>query len=230
MGRPQRTSELEAAPRVLRTPKAFSPVEGGQSELFELPPRLPHGLVYRPQFITRAEEVALLTAIAPLPFRQARFQQYVARRRVAHFHADGDVDTEEAYDDGESFSLGPAPLFLVALQRRVAFAFGIERSAFVHTLVTEYSPGAPIGWHRDKSTYGVVFGLSLKGRGTMRFRPLDARVEPRQTVVLELEPRSLYVMQGPIRWLWQHSMLPARELRYSITFRTRANDQPAVAG
>jgi len=48
--------------------------------------------------------------------------------------------------------------------------------------------------------------------------------------VLELEPRSLYVMQGPIRWLWQHSMLPARELRYSITFRTRANDEPPLAG
>jgi hypothetical protein len=35
-------------------------------------------------------------------------------------------------------------------------------------------------------------------------------------------------MQGPIRWLWQHSMLPARELRYSITLRTRANDEPAL--
>jgi alkylated DNA repair dioxygenase AlkB len=126
--------------------------------------------------------------------------------------------------------LGPAPPFLTAVQHRIADAFGIVRSAFVHTLVSEYQPGAPIGWHRDKSTYGVVFGLSLKGRGTMRFRPLEHPIEPRQTLVLELEPRSLYVMQGPIRWLWQHSMLPARELRYSITFRTRANDEPALAG
>jgi alkylated DNA repair dioxygenase AlkB len=63
----------------------------------------------------------------------------------------------------------------------------------------------------------------------MRFRPLDARVEPRQTYALELEPRSLYVMQGPIRWLWQHSMLPARELRYSVTFRTRAKEEAASA-
>ena len=35
-------------------------------------------------------------------------------------------------------------------------------------------------------------------------------------------PRSLYVMRGPIRWQWQHSMLPMKELRYSITLRTRA--------
>ena len=230
MSRPQRTVELAAGADRFRARAAGSPVDGGQSELFELPPRLPHGLVYRPQFLTRAEEAALLAAIAPLPFRQARFQQYIARRRVVHFHADGDVDTTDAYDDGESFSSGPVPPFLGALQQRIADAFGISRLAFVHTLVSEYQPGAPIGWHRDKPAYGVVFGLSLKGRGTMRFRPLDPNAEPRQTLVLELEPRSLYVMQGPIRWLWQHSMLPARELRYSITFRTRANDEPALAG
>lgn len=230
MSRPQRTVELAAGADRFRARAAGSPVDGGQSELFELPPRLPHGLVYRPQFLTRAEEAALLAAIAPLPFRQARFQQYVARRRVVHFHADGDVDTTDAYDDGESFSSGPVPPFLGALQQRIADAFGISRVAFVHTLVSEYQPGAPIGWHRDKPAYGVVFGLSLKGRGTMRFRPLDPNAEPRQTLVLELEPRSLYVIQGPIRWLWQHSMLPARELRYSITFRTRANDEPALAG
>jgi alkylated DNA repair dioxygenase AlkB len=229
MAQPQRTADLAPASASFRATAAFSPADASQSELFELPPRLSHGLVYRPQFLTRAEEASLLAAIAPLPFRQARFQQYVARRRVVHFHADGDVDTEDAYDDGESFSSGPVPPFLAALQQRIADVFGIVRSAFVHTLVSEYQPGAPIGWHRDKPTYGVVFGLSLKGRGTMRFRPLESHIEPRQTLVLELEPRSLYVMQGPIRWLWQHSMLPARELRYSITFRTRANDEPALA-
>ena len=224
MGRPQRMLEFAAAPRSPGGPRALSPADGSQSELFELPRRLPHGLVYRPQFITRSEEAALLAAIARLPFREARLQQYVARRRVVHFHADGDVDTEDAYDDGESFSSGPVPPFLAALQQRVADAFGVARSDLAHTLISEYRPGAPIGWHRDRSTYGVVFGLSLKGRGTMRFRPIDARVELRQTLALELEPRSLYVMQGPIRWLWQHSMPPARELRYSITFRTRANE------
>ena len=127
-----------------------------------------------------------------------------------------------------AFSRSPAEH---ASRRAITFfRIGIARSAFVHTLISEYRPGAPIGWHRDKPSYGVLFGLSLKGRGTMRFRPLEQQIEPRQTLVLELEPRSLYVMQGPIRWLWQHSMLPARELRYSITFRTRANDEPGLGG
>jgi alkylated DNA repair dioxygenase AlkB len=56
----------------------------------------------------------------------------------------------------------------------------------------------------------------------MRFRSLDTRGPRNATVLLELEPRSVYVMQGPIRWQWQHSMLPTTVLRYSITFRTRA--------
>src|ERR1700681_193267 len=148
----QRSTDRAAASGGFRATATLSPTEGSQTELFELPPRLPHGLVYRPQFLTAAEEASLLTAIAPLPFRQARFQQYVARRRVVHFHADGDIDTEDGYDDGESFSWGPAPTFLAALQQRIADAFGIVRSAFVHTLVSEYQPGAPIGWHRDKPT------------------------------------------------------------------------------
>jgi alkylated DNA repair dioxygenase AlkB len=228
MARSEPVMQLAAVARGAGLPPCPSPAEGSQSELFGLPPRLPHGLIHRPQFLSRAEEAALLDGIVPLPFREARFQQYVARRRVVHFH--GEDGSAQTYDDGETFSSGPAPRFLVALQQRIAVTFGISRSAFVHTLVSEYRPGAPIGWHRDKPAYGVVFGLSLKGRGTMRFRPLDGRAEPRQAFVLELEPRSLYVMQGPIRWLWQHSMLPARELRYSITLRTRASDEPTAGG
>lgn len=223
IGHPQRAIPA-AGPYFGRAPAAPT-TDLRQSQLFELPPRLPHGLVYRPEFVTPAEEASLLARIAPLPFREARFQQLVARRRVVHFHADGEVDTEEAYDDGESFSSGPVPPFLGALQERIASVFGIARPALANTLITEYRPGAPIGWHRDKSRYGVVFGLSLRSRGTMRFRPLDAHAERRPTMVLELEPRSLYVMQGPIRWLWQHSMPPAGELRYSITFRTRAGEE-----
>jgi alkylated DNA repair dioxygenase AlkB len=56
----------------------------------------------------------------------------------------------------------------------------------------------------------------------MRFRPLDPKVPKDAMVLLDLAPRSLYMMQGAIRWDWQHSLLPTKMLRYSITFRTRA--------
>jgi alkylated DNA repair dioxygenase AlkB len=192
-----------------------------QAELFDEAPPLPHGLVYRPEYITRAEESELLAEIAPLPFREARFQEYFARRRVVHFHPSGDDVAYDAHDD-DTVSGGPLPPFLDALLKRLAGWLAIDPAHFVHALVSEYRPGTPIGWHRDKPAYGIVVGLSLAGRGRMRFRPLDAGEPHRGTVLLELEPRSVYVMRGPIRWQWQHSMLPTRELRYSITFRTRA--------
>jgi alkylated DNA repair dioxygenase AlkB len=192
-----------------------------QAELFDSSDQLPHGLVYHPAFITREEEKTLLGAIAPLPFREARFQEYFAKRRVVHFHPAG---SGEAYDESDdAFSSGPLPPFLVALQERIAQWLQIDPAGFVHALVSEYRPGTPIGWHRDKPVYGIVVGLSLAGRGRMRFRPFYARSSRDAMVLLELEPRSLYVMRGEIRWQWQHSMPPTKELRYSITFRTRAS-------
>ncbi len=191
-----------------------------QAELFDGHATLPHGLVYRREFLTRAEEHEVLGAIAPLPFREARFQEYFAKRRVVHFHPPG----SDAYDgnDVDTFASGALPQFLAALREKIAAWLEIEAARFVHVLVSEYRPGTPIGWHRDKPVYGMVVGLSLAGWGRMRFRPLDARASHDTMVGLNLEPRSVYVLQGPIRWLWQHSMLPTKELRYSVTFRTSA--------
>lgn len=187
-----------------------------QGELFAQP--LPHGLVYQPDFLSEAEEAALLAAIAPLGFREARFKEYFARRRVVFFHGAA-ADTER---DDDGFAGGPLPPFLKDLERKAAAFAGVAPEAFVHALVSEYRAGTPIGWHRDQPGYGIVVGVSLAGWGRMRFRPLVARPNPRDVVVLDLAPRSVYIMQGPIRWQWQHSMPPTRELRYSITFRTRA--------
>jgi alkylated DNA repair dioxygenase AlkB len=192
-----------------------------QAHLFDEPAQLPHGLVYRPEFITRTEENDLLKAIAPLPFREARFQEYLARRRVVHFHPSGGDAAYDASDDATPSS-GPLPAFLDRLLHRFADWLSIDPATFVHALVSEYRPGTPIGWHRDRPIYGTVVGLSLAGRCRMRFRPLDAGARRGAMVLLELEPRSVYVMQGPIRWQWQHGILPTKDLRYSVTFRTRA--------
>ena len=194
-----------------------------QAELFDPPKQLPHGLIYQPEFITREEEETLLDAIAPLPLREARFQEYFAKRRVVHFGSAGSAETYDDNDD-DTFSRGPLPQPFVELQQSVAKWLAIDPAAFIHALVSEYRAGTPIGWHRDKPVYGIVVGLSLAGWGRMRFRPLDPRASRNAIALLELEPRSIYVMQGPIRWQWQHSMLPTKALRYSITFRTRADE------
>ena len=191
-----------------------------QGELFTAATALPEGLQYEPGFLTPAEERALLDAIAVLPLREAKFREYFARRRVAHFHSDPGAPyyEEGTADDANG---GPLPAFLLPLRARVAARLGLPPSAFVHALVSEYRPGTPIGWHRDKPVYGIVAGVSLAGAGTMRWRPFAAQ-DAAHTLELALAPRSLYVMRDAIRWQWQHSMLPTKVLRYSITLRTRA--------
>jgi len=196
-----------------------------QHDLFADPAALPDGLRYVPDFLSTDEERTLLDAIAPLSLHEAKFRTYSARRRVAHFHDDPTAPFYEE-GDGDTLSGGELPPFLVALRARVAHAVQVAETDFVHALVTEYRPGTPIGWHRDKPVYGIVAGVSLRGTGTMRWRPCASQ-DAHHTLSLELAPRSLYVMREAIRWSWQHSMPPMKELRYSITLRTRASSANA---
>ena len=192
-----------------------------QAQLFDVPDALPPGLAYRPDFITPDEEEALLAVFADLPFREALFQQYTARRRVVRF-GEGEYPARYGAAAEEANPRRPFPDFLVPLRRRVAAWRAQHEAAFVHALVTEYRPGTPIGWHRDKPEYGRVFGISLGSACRMRFRPFDRRDDRTAVIALELAPRSLYMMDDDIRWRWQHSIPPVKALRYSITFRTAA--------
>ena len=95
-----------------------------------------------------------------------------------------------------------------------------------HALCTEYDVGAGIGWHRDKKHFDQVFGLSLASACKLRFRRKVGNKWERFT--LNAQPRSLYVMTGASRHIWEHSIPPVETPRYSITFRTmiqaRASD------
>ena len=88
-------------------------------------------------------------------------------------------------------------------------------------MVAEYQPSTPLGWHRDVPDFEVVMGVSLLGRARLRFRPWPPKPNARTTFAVELEPRSAYVMRDEARWHWQHAVSPTKELRYSITFRTK---------
>jgi alkylated DNA repair dioxygenase AlkB len=190
-------------------------VTSGAADLFGAP-ALPPGLEYQDDFIAPADEARLLAEFARLPFREATFQQYTARRRVVRFG--------ESYDaDSANWPALDWPEWLDALRARVAARQRVAAESFVHGLVTEYRPGTPIGWHRDRPKYGMVVGLSLGSAVRMRFRPYDKMHDRAAVIALALAPRSLYAMQGDVRWHWQHSIPPAKALRYSITFRTLAD-------
>ncbi|HEY4138725.1 MAG TPA: alpha-ketoglutarate-dependent dioxygenase AlkB [Casimicrobiaceae bacterium] len=207
-----------------------------QAPLLELPAELPHGLVFEHDFLSASEESALLEWFATLPLREARFKTYYARRRVVSFHSAAFGETYDSASDDDLAPVGPPPPLIDGLRERVAAFVGnhghptpCTSESFVHVLVSEYQAGTPIGWHRDKPQYGIVAGISLGSRARMRFRPVPApgewtRVDPKSLIVLDLEPRSIYLMRGEIRSRWQHSILPTKALRYSITMRTLAAD------
>ena len=179
-----------------------------QDDLFGAGPELPHGLLYRQDFITREEEASLIAEIAQLGFRQARFRQYTAKRRVVRFGADHVPVTQEKFVDEEAeFPRIEFPPFLCNLRSKIAAWTGIPEERFEHGLVTEYSPGTPIGWHRDAPHFEIVAGISLNSACRMRFRAFADRY----TVFgLDLKPRSVYVMRDDIRWKWEHSIPPVK--------------------
>lgn len=184
-----------------------------QASLF--PPVLPQGLIYRSDFLDRDEERALLESIRELPLREAQYRQYTARRRTVNYGFAYDFQHLEAKP-------APAiPEFLTPLRARAADWAGVASQDFVQALVAEYTPGTPLGWHRDVPDFELIVGISLAGAARIRFRPYPWKPERRKEVfVLELEPRSAYILRDEARWGWQHSVPPTKELRYSVTFRT----------
>jgi DNA oxidative demethylase len=177
----------------------------------------PNDFVYRADFLSPDEERALVRAIQQLPFAAPSMHGVAAKRRTVHFGFSYDFDT---------FRLGdaaPLPDFLIPFQQRAAELSGRAPAEFAETLVTEYAPGAGIGWHRDAPAFGVIVGLSLFASCTMKFRrwPVEKRTGARiKPLACVLEPRSAYVLDGEVRARWQHHIPPTKELRYSVTFRT----------
>ena len=191
---------------------------GQQPELFDTVPALPEGFVYRLEFITPEEEAALLERIRELPLEEAKYKEFRARRRTVSYGGQYD------FSAGKLEAAPEIPEFLMPLRMKVAQWVSAPAEAFVHALVTEYSPGTPLGWHRDVPEFEIIVGVSLGGRARMRLRPYRPREKHKRedVIALELEPRSAYVMRGTARWGWQHCISETKELRYSITFRTAA--------
>ena len=193
------------------------PRAGHQAKLFDTGTSLPNGFVYRPNFLTPQEENELVEWFTDLPFeRSVSAEGYEAKRRIMNFGWSYDFDT------GVLIPGPPLPPFLQPLARKIAKWVDIPKTRVVEALISEYEPGAAIGWHRDNEPFESIVGISLAGWARIRLRPI-APVGTRKTkdvVSLEVEPRSAYLMQKESRWNYQHSIPKLSALRYSITFRT----------
>lgn len=209
------TQRSPTASNVLAVPASISAMHANQLMLFPPPSvGLPEGFAYKPEVISPADETRLLAEIAPLPFKEFQFHGFEGKRRVVSFGWKYD------FDENKAVPADPIPPFLLELFRKVQGVTGFEVPDVEHVLVTEYAPGAAIGWHKDRLVFGNVMGLSLASACTFRLRESHGKGHW-ERVSVRLEPRSAYLLSGPARWNWEHSIPPVEDLRYSITFRSR---------
>lgn len=175
--------------------------------LFGPPLPKPEGFRYQSEFITPEEEKELIAHVSALPLapykHEVEGQVYEGKRHVYNFGG----------------SAPPFPDWLIPLRDRAAAFAGDDGPDIVQAHLIEYSPGAPIGWHRDAPPYDKVIGVSLLNscRFQLRRKHADGKWDRFE---ITAEPRSIYVMAGPARSEWQHGIPPVENLRYSITFRT----------
>lgn len=136
----------------------------------------------------------------------------VARRVVRHWGVGYDFDTRQV-TPGE-----PIPDWLAAVRERAAALLGVPPEGLAEVLATYYPPGATIGWHRDAPPFGDIVGISLGSACPMRFQ--RGKGDQRHVFEQVLEPRSGYVLAGPVRTRWEHSIPPVPRPRWSLTLRT----------
>ena len=184
-----------------------------QPSLFDVPPGLPGGLRYADDVVSADEADGLVEAFADLPFQAFDFHGFKGNRRVVSFGWRYDFSASAVKQ------ADPMPEFLKPARRKAAAFAGLDPGALEHAMVTEYAPGAGIGWHRDRPEFDKVIGLSFASPAVLRLRRREG--EGWRRASLPLEPGSAYLLDGSARRDWQHSIAAGDRLRYSVTFRTR---------
>ena len=182
-----------------------------QPGLFAAGPLLPAGFRYQGDLLSPEAEQDLIARFADLTFKEFEFQGFVGKRRTVSFGWHYDFNQSRLREAEEM------PPFLLPLRDSAAAFAGIPASEFQHVLVTEYGPGAAIGWHKDKAVFGEVVGISLLSPCVFRFRRRTGSAWERASLIAA--PRSAYLLRGPSRTEWEHSIPAVDSLRYSITFR-----------
>ena len=180
-------------------------------DLFGGDPSLPAGFRYGVDFLSSGEEQALLNQILALPFKEFQFHGFLGKRRVVSFGWRYD------FNGGGLSRMDDMPAFLLPVRQKAASFAGVRSSNLQQVLVTEYRPGAAIGWHKDRSVFGDVVGISLLAPCAFRLRRKKEAGWDR--VNTKVEPRSVYLLRGPSRSEWEHSIPAVDALRYSLTCR-----------
>jgi alkylated DNA repair dioxygenase AlkB len=116
----------------------------------------------------------------------------------------------------------PLPEGFRNICRSAAEFAGIAPEDLVECLLNRYEPGAVIQPHKDKPVWEHVVGVSLGSSATMDFRKkIDGEYKHRP---VELLRRSMYLLTGEARHVFEHSLPPMTQTRWSITFRSYSEE------
>lgn len=181
-----------------------------QTDLFAEP--LIEGLEYRGNFISSEEEATLVERVKSMDLAPFGFHGWTGNRRTQSFGWRYD------FDDASFSPTEPIPGWLGPLRDKAAAFAGVAPDEIAHSLLARYDPGAGIGWHKDRSVFDRVVGISLGSLAALRFRQRTPSGFRRFS--LPVEPCSAYLLSGEARYDWEHRITPGNQLRFSITFRT----------
>src|SRR5579871_3370790 len=133
---------------------------------FARPDELPEGFLYRDEFLSEAEEAELLRIFRRLEFTAYDYHGYLAKRRIVRYGVSYDLNIKEPNETAL-----PIPEFLLGIRVRAAAFAEVPADNLMQAMVSEYSVGSPIGWHRDAPVFGTIIGISLGSACRMRLKP-----------------------------------------------------------
>jgi alkylated DNA repair protein (DNA oxidative demethylase) len=177
----------------------------------------PDGFIYKPNFLTFSQQVALLQKLRGLHYEHDVFHGRLMKRGWAQFG--------HSYVSAKR-KVTPAPAMPTYLQTILqnARVYYPDDLTFTQCIVTKYVPSAGIGWHSDAAVFGsYILGLSLASEARLQFRPKKTQ---KATFEVKVAPGSLYVMHGSARYDYDHRIVPVKTERFSLTFRYLAQEEP----
>ena len=178
-------------------------------------PAVPPGLKLAHEIVTPEEETQLIGLIEASGLTHKRYDQDNPRSSTSYgwtydFQNDTFVPCEPLPEGFRSIC-------------KIAGAFGgVDPDDLSECLLNRYGPGAIIQPHLDKPVWEHVIGISLGAPATMQFR--KQAQDGYEQVSIELPPRSIYLLSRDARHVFQHSLLPLEQTRWSITFRSYSEE------
>lgn len=176
------------------------------------------GLTYIPNAIDEQVEQRLISIIDTQPWLSD------LKRRVQHYGWRYDYKARTVTPE---LKLGPLPDWLTSLTEQF-HAYRLLPELPDQVIINEYQPGQGISPHIDcvPCFEETIASLSLGSPCIMEF--IHAKTQ--QKIPIMLDPRSLIVLAGDARYLWQHTIpgrksdkwgdtLMYRSRRLSLTFR-----------